>query len=104
MLTKKDLQQIREVVREVVRAVVKDETKDFVRKDELKLEFEAQGVLIRESFEEVQGQFNVVNYRIDGLYNAVDGFVKRITRLDDEYEVIKIQMARWEKYYPLPQT
>lgn len=112
MLNKDDLQQIRGVVQEVVKNELKDvvrndelknQLKPFITRDELKAAFEAQAVLIKLSFEEVQEQFDHTNGRINSLYNSVDGFVGKITRLEDEYHAIVSQMKRRDQFYPLPQ-
>ena len=113
MLTKNDLQQIKGVVQDAVEDAVKGfvtktdlqvAMKDFVTKADLKLEFEAQAVLLKQSFQEVQDQMNGTNARIDSVHNAVDGFLGKITKLEDEYHVIVKQMKRWDEFYPLPQT
>ena len=100
MLSRDDLQQIR--------SVLKEELAGFVTKKELvgilDERFADQNFLLQLSFQEVQDQFKETNGRIDSLYNKIDGFLGRITRLDDEYGAITKQMKQWYQFYPLPQA
>ncbi len=76
MLTKKDLEKIREVV-----TVPLKEDIAFLAKT------------TKESFDEVDNKFIAVNQKIDSLTTAVDGFAKNQLKFDAELAALTNQSA-----------
>jgi peptidoglycan hydrolase CwlO-like protein len=51
-------------------------------------------VNVQEGFKEAKGSLARLEIKIDETYNAVDGFVKIVTKLEDEFTAMKADIKR----------
>lgn len=67
-----------------------------IKKDvaEIKLDVEVNKTNIFVGFKETKEELDQIKARINETYNAVDGFVKIVTKLEDEFIALKEDLRR----------
>lgn len=94
-LTKQDLKEVFTESLEPFSDAIK---KDFDRMDEklteIKTDVGINKVNIQEGFKEAKIERAELKTRVNDTYNAVDGFVKVVDKLDQEFSFMKEDMRR----------
>lgn len=49
---------------------------------------------VQEGFRETRGKLSKLETRLNDTYNAVDGFIKIVTKLEDEFAAMKADIKR----------
>jgi len=62
--------------------------------DSIKIDVSVNKTNISFGFEEAKNERAVIKKRIDDTYNSVDGFVKVVTKLQDEFTLLKQDLIR----------
>jgi len=67
-----------------------------VKKDvaEMKIDIGVNKTNILVGFKEVKEELSIVKAKIGETYNAIDGFIKIVTKLEDEFTIMKEDLKR----------
>lgn len=90
-------EDIKKALTEVLEPLAKAVKEDFNRVDERFHKIETTLIAIVEDLKQARKERQVLEKRISETYNAVDGFIKIVTKLEDEFTAMKEDIKKIKK-------